>query len=335
MRSALVLGGRGTGLTTFVGLLSTAQVRLGIDESDEFRFHAERESIRQLETIYGELGAGRFPTRDSDWEERPLSFVFGFRHGKLRGLARRDAADGEFDTVAFQVAGMLTDEVAELQSHDAVLEPQTRQALRSQVVVPLIDASRLSPDPSELEVAALVEQDRFLSGTLRVLGNYLAAEPARNARRMFPLFVVTKTDAIHLDTLRRLDAPGGLPAQWAAEARRSFGGRLLRTYFPETAKFLEAPRRSPGLQVAPPEWYFSSLGTEGHGAGLHVQRRSITPVGGWEPVYPFEEYRSFIESLGRISHRMAAWPAIEATDATATMRAPRDSGIPRYATPPE
>jgi len=73
MTSALVVGDRGSGLTTFVGLLYTAQVRLGTEEADEFRFHADRESIRQLEAIYGELGAGRFPERDVNWEEHPLS----------------------------------------------------------------------------------------------------------------------------------------------------------------------------------------------------------------------------------------------------------------------
>ncbi|HYB79157.1 MAG TPA: hypothetical protein VEG66_05300, partial [Thermoplasmata archaeon] len=65
MGSALVVGDRGSGLTTFVGLLYAAQLRLGTEERDEFRFSADRETIRQLEGIYGELVAGRFPEWDA------------------------------------------------------------------------------------------------------------------------------------------------------------------------------------------------------------------------------------------------------------------------------
>jgi hypothetical protein len=308
MSSALVLGEPGSGLTTFVGLLYTAQVRLGTEEADEFRFHAERESIRHLETIYGELGAGRFPTHDPRGEERPLTFVFGFRHGKLRGIGRGSSEpEGGFDTVEVQVSGMLTDAVAELRRRDAVLDAGTLRALRSQVVVPLLDANLLAAEP-----AASAARDEQLAGTLGVLAAFLAAERDRRARRMFPLFVVTKADTLTLETLRRLDAPGGTPSSWSVGARRAFGARLLRAYFPETARFLEAPRRRSGLVVAPPEWFFSSLGTESADPEHRIQRRSRSPVGGWEPVYPFEEYRALIETVGRIARRVPSEPRTEA-----------------------
>jgi hypothetical protein len=309
--SALVLGERGSGLTTFVGLLYTAQVRLGTEESDQFRFHAERESIRQLEAIYGELGAGRFPTRDANWDERPLSFVFGFRHGRLRGLGHHgEEPENGFDTVEVRVAGMQTETVDELRGHDAVLDAPTLRSLRSQVVVPLIDASALAAEPPPGQERAVSRQDRQLSSTLGFLAAFLSAERDRKARRMFPLLVVTKCDTLGLETLRRLNAPGGTPSDWTADARRALGARLLRTYFPETAKFLDAPRDRSGVTVAPPEWYFSSLGIERTGEETRVQRRSRAPVGGWEPVYPFEEYRSLIETLGKIARRTPSIPAV-------------------------
>jgi len=48
MNSALIVGDQGSGLTTFVGLLYTAQVRLGTEAADKFRFHADRDTIQQL-----------------------------------------------------------------------------------------------------------------------------------------------------------------------------------------------------------------------------------------------------------------------------------------------
>ncbi len=305
MSSALVLADRGSGLTTFVGLLYTAQVRLGIDEADEFRFHADRESIRQLESIYGELGAGRFPTHDHDWQEHPLSFVFGFRQGRLRGLAHPSAgSEPGFDTVAIQVGGLPTEEAAELHAHDVVLDRGTRELFRSRVVIPLIDAVTLSPDPDGAEQLALARADRLLASTFGLLGKFLAAERDRRSRHLFPLFVVTKVDRIHLDTLRRLDAPSGVPSEWKREARKATGDRLLRRYYPETAAFFERHRKGAGFTVAPTEWFYSGLATELVANELRVQRRSLAPAGGWEPSYPFEEYRALIETLGRLAHRL-------------------------------
>jgi hypothetical protein len=311
MSSALVLGDRGSGLTTFVGLLYTAQVRLGIDEADEFRFHADRESIRRLEAIYGELGSGRFPTHDPDLEEHPLSFVFGFRHGRLRSLgAASGASDPGFDAVEVLVGGLPIDEAAELHAHDARLDRGTRELLRSRVVIPLVDAVALSPDPNDAERLSLARADRLLASTFGLLEKFVAAERERRSRRLFPLFVVTKVDRLHLETLRRLDAPSGVPAEWKPEARRAFGERLLRQYYPDTATALDETHRTDGLTIARPEWFYSGLATEVVADELRVQRRSRAPVGGWEPSYPFEEYRSLIETLGKLARRL---PAVEAS----------------------
>ncbi len=309
MSAALVLGDRGSGLTTFVGLLYTAQVRLGIDESDEFRFHADRESIRRLEAIYGELGSGRFPTHDEDWQQHPLSFVFGFRRGRLRSLGNTPGPSDGFDTVEVLVGGLPTDEAAELDAHDALLDRETRELLSSRVVIPLVDAVALSPDPNDAERLSLARADRLLASTFALLEKFVAAERERRTRRLFPLFVLTKVDRLHLETLRRLDAPSGVPSEWKAEARRAFGDRLLRQYYPETARQLDGSHRTDGLAISRPEWFYSGLATELIADELRVQRRSRAPAGGWEPSYPFEEYRSLIETLGRLAHRL---PAVQA-----------------------
>jgi hypothetical protein len=305
MSSALVVGDRGSGLTTFVGLLYTAQVRLGTEEADEFRFHADRETIRQLEAIYGELGAGRFPERDVDWEEHPLSFVLGFRNGTLRGFSRRgQAGEGGFGTVRVQVGGISTQELAELREHDAILEESTRRLLRSQVIIPLVDASRLLPQPDGPGSSALARYDGMLATTLDLLGRFLSADRNRRVRTMYPLFVLTKLDQCPPATMTQLRAPPGLPATWPADDRQGFGQKVLEQYLPKTRLFLAPLGRGSHLTIDPPQWYFSSLLlTEDRGVP-RIVRRSLAPIGGWEPEYPFEEYRALIERLGRLAQRL-------------------------------
>jgi hypothetical protein len=308
MASALVLGERGCGLTTFVGLLYTAQVRLGTENADEFRFHAERESIQQMEAVYGELGAGRFPAADVDWDQHPLSFVFGFRRGHLGWFAGRGGSDEEgFATVRFQVGGMPAEVVAELHEHDAVLDRVTLNLLRSPIQIPIVDGAGLVSDRSSIAGLPLARYDQQLAATLDLLRKFLASDRDRRARQMYPLFVVTKFDRVQPETLKALGAPEGLPAEWSSEARREVGDRILHGYLPATAEFLARTPKD-GVRLAEPDWYFSSLRIEEKGDELRILRRRISPLSGWEPEYPFEEYRGMLVRIGELAGRLPREP---------------------------
>jgi hypothetical protein len=308
MASALVLGERGCGLTTFVGLLYTAQVRLGTEYADEFRFHAERESIQQMESVYGELGSGRFPAADVDWERHPLSFVFGFRRGHIAWFAG-GGGSGEpgFSTVRFQVGGMPADAVAELRDHDAVLDAPTLRLLRSPIQIPIVDGAWLVPEGSGIGGLPLARYDQHLAGTLDLLRKFLASDRDRRARQMFPLFVVTKFDRVRPETLIALQAPDGPPEGWTPDARWAVGQKILRGYLPATADFLVRAEKD-GVKLAKPAWYFSGLRTEERGDEIRILRRRISPVSGWEPEYPFEEYRGLLARIGELAGRLPTEP---------------------------
>ena len=305
MGSALVVGDRGSGLTTFVGLLYAAQLRLGTEEGDQFRFSADRETIRQLEGIYGELVAGRFPEWDADWDTHPLAFVFGFRSGtfpRLGGTGVRH--DGGFDSFRVRVGGISVDSVAELSEHDAILEDPTRQLLRSPVVLPLVDASRLGPLAKEMDPRPLERYDRLLAATLDLLGRFVSTNRSRKLRTLHPIFVVTKFDQCPPETLERLHVPAGSPASWPAGVRETIGQTLLTSYLPETLRLFRSRKGGTGGGLAPPSWCYSSLQLVPGPDGPRIARRSRIPVGGWEPEYPFEEYRRLIHQLAALAHRL-------------------------------
>ncbi len=305
MSSALILGDRGSGLTTFVGLLYTAQVRLGSDRADGFRFSADRESIRRLQDIYVALGDGRFPENDIDWVEQPLSFVFGFRRSRFAWLGRgRNGPDGGFDTVRIQVGGLPVDEVAELRNHDAVLDGLTRRLLRSPIVILLVDARGLTPDPAGIGELPMRRYDLVLAQTLDLLRKFHAAERGRRRTRMCPVFVVTKFDQLIPGPLDGLEVPRGPPERWTPDARKAVGDRLLVRHLPETGRVLLAHPSGGGL-VSAPKWFFSGVETEEAVSGEpRIVRRLRSPAGGWEPSYPLEEYRGLLNLLGRLAHRL-------------------------------
>jgi hypothetical protein len=306
--SALVLGERGCGLTTFVGLLYTAQVRLGTENADEFRFHAERESIQQMEAVYGELGAGRFPAADIDWERQPLSFVFGYRRGHVAWFAGGGGSGQRgFSTVRFQVGGMPAEVASELRDHDAILDRATLNLLRSPIQIPIVDGAWLAPDRSSIAALPLARYDQHLAVTLDLLRKFLASDRDKRARQMFPLFVVTKFDRVLPETLKALGAPDAAPGGWTPEKRSQVGQQILRGYLPATSEFLSRASED-GVKLSPPEWYFSGLRTEEKGDEIRILRRRISPFSGWEPEYPFEEYRGLLARIGELAGRLPSEP---------------------------
>lgn len=302
MASALVVGEPGSGVTTFVGLLYTAVVRFGNEESDGFRFHAERESIQRIREIYADLGAGHFPEISLDKEDGPLTFVFGFRRSGIGGWARGATTDDEFDSVPVQVAELPAEEVAEIEQHTPVLDESTRQLLRSTVVVPLVNAALLSAETGGIDGLPMARYDHALARTFEIVARFLAVERNRKARRLYPLFVLTQFDRIPPATLQALEAPPGHPSEWARADRVAFGARLLDRHLPETGRYLFHARDA-RVVVAPPIWFFSELGLDEGKDEPRIRRRSRVPVGGWEPEYPYEEYRGLLMEIGRLARR--------------------------------
>lgn len=307
MSSALVVGAPGAGVSTFLGLLYTAEVRLGSDVDDAYRFHIDRASLRRLEGIYGELGDGRFPESEVDWSRTPISFLVADRRfGRRRGVS---AADDDPDASPYwvEIGGLTTDEAVELGQRDAILDAPLRRLLRSRIVLPIVDASWLGESAGGPGARAGREDVR-LAAALELLARFVAAERNRRARRLFPLFVLTKFDRLAPRARHRLGIPDGPPSGWAPEARRELGARFLAADLPETDRALGRARER-GIEVAPPMWFFSEVGTEGD-LGQRIRRRWRPPSGGWEPDYPFEEYRALLDRLGELVHR---WPDRGAT----------------------
>jgi len=298
MVSALVLGSPGSGLTTFLGLLYTAQLRRGTELEDGFRFSAERETVRQLEPIYGELVAGRFPEEDADWESSPLSFLLGRRK---RNGGRPGA--GRFDSVQLQIGGMTTESVSELADHDAVLESTTRRLLRSPIVIALLDATRLRRGGDNTPDPWLVRYDDRLARSLELIAKFVGANQTRGRAELHPLFVITKFDRCPTVARAELGLPPGDLQAWPSEIRGGVAQRALGNYLPNTALVFDRAKQLRALDIDPPALFFSGLRMEDRNGESRIVRRSRFPVGSWEPEYPFQEYSSLIATLTGLAHR--------------------------------
>jgi hypothetical protein len=302
--SALVVGSPGCGMTTFFGLLYTAEVRLGGAESDAFRVHFDHDSIRRLAAIYTDLGDGRFPASEVDWSETPLAFLLGIRASPL--LHRPPSvspAPEEFDPRRVEVGGLSTEEAAELAERDTRLDDTSRRLLRSPVVIALLDASSF-PTDSASDIASLARDDRRLARTLELSIGFLSAERRRAERRLHPVFVLTKCDRLSPAARTFLGLGASAPLPRDPRERTALGAKILARLFPKTERAL-ASAGARRVSVAPASWYFSEVGT-GPIDHERIRRRWRTPEGGWEPDYPWDEYRALLGRIGELAQRRPA-----------------------------
>ena len=118
------------------------------------------------------------------------------------------------------------------------------------------------------------------------------------------MFVVTKLDQCPSETLERFRVPRMDPSIWPDGIRESFGESILTSYLPETLRLLRPTQGTKAGNIAPPKWFYSSLQLVAGPEGQRIARRSRIPVGGWEPEYPFEEYRTLIRRLAKLARHL-------------------------------
>ncbi|HKS59622.1 MAG TPA: hypothetical protein VJS68_02465 [Thermoplasmata archaeon] len=202
------------------------------------------------------------------------------------------------------VGGVTPHDLVYLKDHDTVLDDNYRRLLRSPVLLLLVDASWLTSEIKSVAGLPMVRYDAALANTLQLLQRFLAAERDKRQRHMFPLFILTKFDRISPEAVDILHIPPAPPPTWEPWARAQVGQRLLQTYLPETARCLGQHNHGT-VTVESPAWFFSGLRTQEDASHeLRILRRERIPVGGWEPEYPFEEYRALIDQLKELADRL-------------------------------
>lgn len=299
MPPAILLGDRGCGTTTFLGLLYAALVRWGARSEDGFRVHASHGSIRALKDVYGSLMDGRFPQESVEYRRSDLSFVLGYGPaGSGWFLGNHRATE-----LSLHVASLET--FSDLQGHGFVSDTLLREELSSQVVLLLVDASRIPLDVEELPGGISHPWRRFdtmAASSLALLESFQRTERVRRRARLHPIFILTKMDRLS-ERLRSGTLGGLIPSPAARAARTLWGEDLLAKRLPRTWGVLEGGGH--GVRFETPLWFASWVGVENGPQGEgRVRRRQTAAVGGWEPDYPHPEFEALLTELRRLADRV-------------------------------
>ncbi|MDE1820330.1 MAG: hypothetical protein KGJ23_06600 [Euryarchaeota archaeon] len=300
MSSTIIVGAEGSGRTFFSALLYSSLVRYGGEVGDAFRFHARPESLAALGTLYESVRAGEAP-RWPDSANAPLVLDLQFPGHSPRGLLahlHRDRDAQASSGTALLLERCSTDEVARFVASGGALTSLGQALLEGGALVVLLDGSGLKIDPGTSQPLAH-PWDPVLSGLLRALKLAVRDHPGASKGPITPLLVVTKYDLVPDKVRATLLPNGGTMEGWTEESRVVAARELLSRYLPQSRAEWTSGMPA-GLQLSPPVAFISWVRPDGGSGPAARLKGHDTPARGWEPDFPYLEYRDLIERLRRL-----------------------------------
>lgn len=295
-----IVGDRGSGKTTLLGLLYAALVRAGSDREDELRFHAAYESLDEITALFQRLMSGAFPDAATKEGVRELRLQLGYARPKRGMLSRLGSKSRPAGASAFRftLPGRLDEAAEGLREGSTFGTGRWRDALDADVVILLVDSTKLAPKGEDAESRPLAIYD----GQIETLFTAIRRWRARGGRRIIhPVFVLSKFDSVAPAAMRAAELEPDPPGVSETGSRAAYAAALLEPNLPRTLDMVRG-KTGKQLRFGPPNYVFSWVRTEvkgpGSQAGIRLRR---TDGGGWEPDYSKDEYLALLERLAGIA----------------------------------
>jgi len=296
----VIIGERGAGKTTFLGLLYAAQVKSGTDARDDFRFHVTYESLDEIAEVFQQLMSGSFPDAASKEGIHEIRFhlSYGRAGGFLSRLRSRGSAPGEAASFHFILLRNLEDELSPFRRGTSGTNGKLRDILDTDAIAILVDCTGLALSHEERAAGSMGKYDTAVESLLSTIQR----SRSRDLRSVLsPIFVFSKFDSVRPEALRAADVESEPPGISKAGPRSAYARVLLSYNLPKTMAKIGV-REARGLKFATPSYWFSWVHTEGAAQGRppKVRLRRSGAIG-WEPDYSKDEYIALLDSLRTIA----------------------------------
>ena len=302
MLQAAILGDRGAGKTTFLGLLYTTLVQSGSNKEDELRFHASYESLEEVTALFQQLMSGGYPDAAIKEGLHEVSFTLGLGKAR-RGMFHLGPKKWNADTatsVHFTLPGSLGEERPGFIQGSTVGTGPWRDVLDGDALILLADSTKLTPKSDGSERGPMAAYD----GQVDALFSAIQRWRSRSGHEfLHPIFLLSKFDSVSPDVLKAADLGPEPPELAKPAARATYAKTLLEPNLTHTLATIRGKSRG-RLRFGEPAYFFSWVRRDAKASGAQekIKLRRMES-GGWEPDYPREEYIALLEHLADIAAR--------------------------------
>jgi hypothetical protein len=339
-----IVGGRSSGKSVFVALLLNTAINYSVTKRNDFRVYRDpitctvtgemltalKKSMWPPATIKGSLLQYDFSFGYSNVFTRSLLAVKEKAGTQIRKIKERDTTRGElFNTVNFKLIDIAGEDVEMLSKFleesknsglpitDSVA-PSLLNALGSDVIVFLLDSEKIAADRNDPKYDEMLKYDTIMSSLISYIGKY-RSRYEKSKRHLFPVFILTKFDAINPGIKKSLGIPAEDYIQWVEKMsndrtlRWKFFNNFMKTFFRSSlSQIYGASLVGTEMQDAP--IFISYALTELNEDGILVPK-VVKRGQANELIYSETEYESFIKYFGKIANKISDKKGEEESDA--------------------
>lgn len=330
--SVAIIGGRGSGKTVFVSLLATSAINYSVESKEHFRYYTSPEFTTIIQDIIASLKLRKWPPATLKGSLSEYRFWFGYSkklanflssfYDSLEAITSSikkleiprkelyniiefslyDVAGEDVDTV-FRAASL-----AKERGISAIeLIPENLKALLDcDVLVFLVDSSRVTTDNTDPRYKEMLEYDGLMASLMSLVAMYKSSKYGYKAGKIYPVFVFTKFDTVDRKVSRALGIPDNFDT-WMRETgrnRREINERLIKfmkMFFEHTLAIVYGGTIL-GVELERAQIFVSYLFTELSEEGIPVPKVIRSPDSvSYDLAYSRSEYVRFIEYFGKIS----------------------------------
>ncbi len=320
--SVAIIGTRGTGKSTLVGLLQQSMEKFTNEYPDKLAYFMDSETTKVcLENIRNPLLGRSFPvsTVRGDFDE--LNFLIGFQGSavdKIKYASKnlsltgmRDIMDRYRNMMIMTVLDVSGEDIEEFGRHPRVTEI-IKKIFNSNIMVVLIDASKFTRELRGPKFERLQAYDAEMAKILSAYEGYRAKNMP--GEELYPIVFFTKMDTLDEEILDRLNHHNDMDMnkndmgrEYLEEKVKEDSTRLLKEFLPGvSANIIGSENVRVPMHNA--KFYYSWVGIEKEDgmaaadAELMVDRYETHD--GTElktNIYPLKHYWAFIDYLGDLS----------------------------------
>lgn len=342
-----IVGDRGCGKSVFVSLLTLAADKYAIEEGGgKFRWTQDPMYAQSVGDMQKWLKMRKWPPLTTKGTLSGYYFTFGYqkRLGSRLEKPVKTATRGRvrtpvgmlYNRVNFKIYDIAGEDVTfikqivEKRAHEspgmtfanalaASPNPNLKTILDCDVLVFLIDSSRITAKTNSEAYKRMLDYDVVMSTLISAVAEYKGGQP-RGA--IYPLFIFTKFDAVESGVLESV----GLPSQyeeWAKRSqgrsfrhmrdrteakRREYAVKLMGKFYGRTLNLIYGGKLK-GVDFDDAQYFFSRINTELNEDGIPIP--TISPQKGKTGIdvdYSYDEYKAFIKYFQKIAKKMRKEP---------------------------
>jgi len=328
-----IIGGRSTGKTVFVSLLATTAINYSVETKYHFRYWTSPEFTPVIQDSIASLKLKKWPPATLKGSLAEYKFWFAYSRKfsgilislineveKLSAFIKRlDIPRKElYNIIEFRLYDLPGEDVDTLLKTGPsiakergisvidTLSENLKKVLDCNVLVFLIDSSRISTDNTDPKYKEMLDYDGLMATLMSLVAEYRSRKYGSKAGKLFPVFVFTKFDTVDRKVLNDIGISENIEGWFIEKSkeRKDIAERLfkfMKRFYRHTLALAKGGTVIKGVPLEKAEIFVSYLMPELSEEGIPVPRVKKVDEISYELVYSMSEYFRFIDYFGTIA----------------------------------